>query len=361
MTDDRVLKAEVHRQLLAAPDAFLPADGAPPDRAVLAGHIRRMLAGVVPTLPSDRLEGLTVELLAEVFGLGALEPLLADPAVTEIMVNGPGRAYVERRGVLEAVPFDLDAVAIETIAQRVVAPLGLRLDRAAPVVDARLDDGSRVHVVLPPLAPDGPVLTIRRFAPRVFDLAEFGLDPPTATMLQRAARSGVNVLVAGATSTGKTSLLNTLAGCIDPTERIVTIEDTAELALPQPHVVRLEARPANSEGAGGVSMRDLVRAALRMRPDRIVVGEVRGGEALDLLLALTTGHEGSMCTVHAASARGALRRLATLALLADASVPAAAVDELLASAIDMVVVVERAAGGRRVVRDIVAASNLIAA
>lgn len=347
MTDHRVLKQRVHQRLLGTLDAAERFAGTAPDAAALAPVVRTMLTEAQPLLAPASLDVLVREVLAEVVGLGALEPLLADPTIDEIMVNGPHRAFVERHGRLESVPIDLDAAAIEALAQRIVAPLGLRLDRAAPIVDARLPDGARVHAVLPPLAPDGPVVTIRRFARRRFAPVDFGLDPTATGRLHAAVRRGDSVLVAGATSTGKTSLLNVLAAAIDPTERILTVEDTAELALGQPHVVRLEARPPNAEGAGGCSMRELVRAALRMRPDRIVVGEVRGAEALDLLLALTTGHRGALCTVHAGSARGALRRLATLALLGDDRVPPVAVEELLAAAIDLVVVVERTADGTR--------------
>jgi pilus assembly protein CpaF len=346
MTDTRALKHDVHRRLLASMHDETAA-ATRPEAGALAPVVRRLLVDAQPLLATDVLDVLVEELLADVVGLGPLERLLADTTVDEIMLNGPGRAFVERHGRLEPATLDLDAAAIETIAQRVVAPLGLRLDRAAPIVDARLADGSRLHAVLPPLAPDGPIVTIRRFSRRRFTAADFGLDPLDATQLAETVRSGASVLVAGATSTGKTSLLNVLAGAVDPSERIVTVEDTAELALPQPHVVRLEARPANSEGAGGCSIRDLVRAALRMRPDRIVVGEVRGAEALDLLLALTTGHRGALCTVHAGSAVGALRRLATLAMLGAQQVPAAVVEELLADAIDVVVVLERDASGAR--------------
>jgi pilus assembly protein CpaF len=263
------------------------------------------------------------------------------------MVNGPGRVFVERSGGLEAVPCDLDADTIVRIVQRVVAPLGLRLDRAAPMVDARLPDGSRLHAVLPPLAPDGPCITIRRFAVEALTLADFGLRAAESAFLAALVRAGWNIVVSGATSSGKTTCANALARAIDPVERIVTIEETAELRLRHPHVVRLEARPANAEGVGAVGVRELVRAALRMRPDRLVVGEARGGEAFDMLQALNTGHDGSLSTVHANSPADALARLETLVLLGGVALPLAAVRGQLAAAIDAIVQVARRASGRR--------------
>jgi pilus assembly protein CpaF len=344
---DAELKAVVHRRLLEEP--------VPPsalDRQRLRSIVREQLVSISPVLPVSRLERLTEELVREVDGLGAIEPLLADDAVTEIMLNGPGRAYVERDGRIEAVDLGLDATGVQRIAERVIAPLGLRLDRAAPMVDARLPDGARLHAVIPPLSPDGPCVTIRRFARRALTLADFGVRGHAAGLCAALVRRGANVVVAGATSTGKTTLLNALSALVDPRERIVTIEETAELSLEQPHVVRLEARPANAEGVGAVSVRELVRGALRMRPDRIVVGEVRGAEALDMLQALNTGHDGSLTTVHANSATDALVRLETLALFAGAGLPLPAVRAQLASAIDAVVFVARDANGTRRVIEI---------
>jgi pilus assembly protein CpaF len=264
-------------------------------------------------------------------------------------VNGPGRAYVERRGRLERIDLPLDADAIARLAERVVAPLGLRIDHASPLVDARLADGSRLHAVLPPLAPDGPCITIRRFVARDVGLDAFDVDGEAAVLLEAMVQAGWNLVVAGATSAGKTTLCNALARAIDGDERIVTIEETAELQLPQPHVVRLEARPANAEGVGAVGVRDLVRTALRMRPDRLIVGEVRGGEALDMLQALNTGHDGSLSTVHANSATVALARLATLVCFAGVALPLPAVRAQLAAAIDVVIHVGRGASGRRAI------------
>lgn len=342
--DDRALKTSLHRRLLAEPGAT---GSAMVGRSALRARLEALLADEAPLLGGERAERLLDELIGEVDGLGPLEPLLADPAVSEIMLNGPGRAYVERGGRLEPLDLGLDAGAIVRLAERILAPLGLRLDRASPIADARLPDGSRVHAVLPPLALDGPCVTIRRFRTRAVGLSEFGLGPGPVAFLEAAVACGWNLLVAGATSAGKTTLLNALSAAIDPGERIVTIEETAELRLAQPHVVRLEARPPNAEGMGGVSVRELVRAALRMRPDRIVVGEVRGGEALDMLQALNTGHDGSLSTLHANGPRDALSRLETLVLVAGAGLPLAAVRSQIVSAVDAVVFVRRSPDGTR--------------
>jgi pilus assembly protein CpaF len=344
------LKQRVHARLLGSPSlAELTGPGS--ERAVRTA-VAELLRDEEPLLPAERLEVLVAELTDEIAGLGPLEPLLADDRVTEVMVNGPGRAYVERGGRLEPVPLALDAAGIVRLVERVVAPLGLRLDRASPMVDARLPDGSRVHAVIPPLAIDGPYVTIRRFGPRILPLAAFGLDERARSFLCWCVAAGWNLLVAGGTSAGKTTLLSSLSAAIPDDERIVTIEETAELRLAQSHVVRLEARPPNAEGAGGVSVRDLVRTALRMRPDRIVVGEVRGGEALDMLQALNTGHDGSLSTVHANGAIEAIARLETLVLLAGVGLPLAAVRSQLGAALDAVVFVARRRGGLRRVETI---------
>jgi pilus assembly protein CpaF len=346
--DDRALKERVHRRLVAA-GGIVELDGPGRDVAVRS-HLAELLRDEAPLLAGARHERLLSELTHEVSGLGPLEPILADPEVTEVMLNGPGRAFVERGGRLEPAALDLDAPAIVRVVERVIAPLGLRIDRASPMVDARLADGSRLHAVIPPLAVDGPAVTIRRFGARAVPLEAFGLDGAAAGFLRDAVAGGWNLLVAGGTSAGKTTLLNALSGAIPEGERVVTIEETAELRLRRPHVVRLEARPANAEGAGGVSVRALVRAALRMRPDRIVVGEVRGGEALDMLQALNTGHDGSLSTVHANGLDDALPRVETLVLMAGVGLPLEAVRAQLAAALDAVVFVARHAGqtGRRV-------------
>lgn len=344
------LKQRVHARLLRSPE-LTDLDGpgrAPSVRARLA----ELLRDEEPLLPAARFECLLVELTDEVAGLGPLEPLLAEPDVSEVMVNGPGRAYIERRGRLEAVAFPLDAAGIVRLVERVVAPLGLRLDRSSPMVEARLPDGSRLHAIIPPLAIDGPCVTIRRFGARPVPLDAFGLDDRATSFLRWCVAAGWNILVAGGTSAGKTTLLNALSSAIPEVERVVTIEETAELRLVQPHVVRLEARPPNAEGAGGVSVRDLVRAALRMRPDRIVVGEVRGGEALDMLQALNTGHDGSLSTVHANGATESLARIETLVLLAGVGLPIAAIRAQIAAALDVVVHVARLRDGTRRVQAI---------
>jgi pilus assembly protein CpaF len=348
--DDRALKQRVHRRLVDAGVDAPELDG-PGREPIVRARLAELLRDEAPLLPAARFERLLGELSHEVSGLGPLEPLLADAAVTEVMINGPGRAFVERAGRLEAVELHLDESAIVRLVQRVLAPLGLRLDRSSPLVDARLADGSRLHAVIPPLAVDGPSVTIRRFGARAVPLEAFGLDPTGAGAFLRwaVAAAGWNVLVAGGTSAGKTTLLNALSASIPAGERVITIEETAELRLRQPHVVRLEARPPNAEGVGGVSVRDLVRAALRMRPDRIIVGEVRGGEALDMLQALNTGHDGSLSTVHANGLADALPRVETLVLMAGVGLPLDAVRAQLVAAIDAVVfVARRTGGGRRV-------------
>jgi pilus assembly protein CpaF len=341
---DRSLRSAVHRSLLAS-DGAEALVGA--STAELRSRIAALLALEDLLLDVERRARLVDAVVDDVVGLGALEPLLLDPTVDEIMVNGPGRAYVERAGAIEAVPLHLDDAGILRVAQRILTPLGLRLDRSAPMVDARLPDGSRLHAVIPPLAIDGPCLTIRRFGARHMGLDAFDVRGDADALLRRLVADGANVVISGGTGSGKTTLLNAMAGHLDATERIVTIEETAELRLPQPHVVRLEARPANAEGAGACTVRDLVRAALRMRPDRLVVGEVRGAEALDLLQALNTGHDGSISTVHANGPLDALRRLSTLALFGGVGLPHDAICEQLRASVDVVVQVARAAAGAR--------------
>ena len=344
------VKALVHQRVLSDV-AELDGLGQTEMRARIEGYV----ADADPLIGIEERSNTTDEIVDEVFGLGAIEPLMRDSSVTEIMLNGPGlhRSFVERFGIVEPVSIELDAGAIERIAQRIIAPLGLRLDRSAPIVDARLANGARLQAVLPPLAPDGPIVTIRKFAPRVIDLFEFGLGASAVARLSSALRGGRNVLIAGATSTGKTTFLNALCNCLDERERIVTIEETAELRLAQPHVVRLEGRPANAEGAGAATIRDLLRASLRMRPDRLIIGEVRGGEAVDLLQAMNTGHRGSLSTIHANSATDALSRLETLALIGAPGMPLPAIRSQIASAIDIVVHIERTIEGRRRVREII--------
>lgn len=338
--DDRALLDAVRRRLLRA-----PFDARALDRPQLRAHLEAVLRDEAPLCTAPAAARVLDVLTDEVAGLGPLERWLSDPEVSEVMVNGPGRAYVERAGRIEAVPLDLDAAGIARVAERIVAPLGLRLDRSAPMVDARLPDGSRVHAVLPPLAPDGPCITIRRFVARDVGIEAFDAGR-AAPFLPAMVAAGWNIVVVGATSAGKTTLCNTLARSIDPGERIVTIEETAELRLPQPHVVRLESRPANAEGIGAVSVRDLVRAALRMRPDRLVVGEVRGAEVVDLLAALNTGHEGGCGTVHANSPRDVPARLEALGVAA--GLDRSAVHSQVAAGLRAVVHVTRDGATRRV-------------
>src|SRR3954449_6595587 len=294
--------------------------GAGEDGGDLPGRIRALVDREAGVLSEDRRAELVARIAERAFGLGPLEPLLSDPSVDEIMVSGTAPVWIERRGRLEAtaVRFERETDLRDAI-ERILAPLGRRADEAEPLADARLPDGSRINVVLPPLALDGPALTIRRFRRTGFtpeDLVANGtLTRPLLEFLGRAVRSRCTLLVCGGTGSGKTTTLNALSSFIGADERVVTIEDAAELRLAQPHVVRLEARPPNLEGRGEVTIRRLVRNALRMRPDRIIVGEVRGAEALDMLTALSTGHDGSLCTVHAGSPAEALRRVEGLALV----------------------------------------------
>ena len=288
----------------------------------------------------------------EVLGLGPLEPLLSDRSVSDILVNGSNQVYVERRGKLELtdVRFNNDAHLLNII-DRIVSAVGRRIDESSPMVDARLKDGSRVNAVIPPLALDGPSLSIRRFAVELLsmdDLTRLGtLTADLARVLNAIVTGRLNVLISGGTGAGKTTLLNLLSSFIPETERIVTIEDSAELQLQQPHVVRLETRPPNIEGRGAVTQRDLVRNSLRMRPDRIVIGEVRGGEALDMLQAMNTGHDGSLTTIHANTPRDALGRVENMVSMTGVSFPVKALRAQIASAIDVVIQVERQEDGRR--------------
>lgn len=279
-------------------------------------------------------------------GREAIEPFLRDPSVSEIMVNGPGPVWVERLGRLQATATILDTETIELLIEQTVAPLGRRIDRSSPMVDARLADGSRLNAVVPPVAVDGPYVTIRRFSVRPVPLEDFAPSGVVAA-LRWAVAARCNLVVSGGAGAGKTTLLNALAASIAPGERLVTVEDAAELALASDHVVRLEARPADSDGVASVTIRQLVRNALRMRPDRIIVGEVRGAESLDMLQAMNTGHEGSLSTCHANSPADAMSRLETMVLLDGGAVPLAAVREQIIAAVDMVVHVSRRPDGRR--------------
>ena len=325
--------------------------------AGLDAEVRSLVEREAGSLPDGEREALCRRVLLLATGLGPLEPLLSDPSVDEVMVNGPDEVLVERRGRIErtGVSFGGEAELMHAI-ERILAPLGRRVDEASPLCDARLPDGSRVNVVIPPLALDGPCLTVRRFRHEGYslrELVELGTLPgEVSELLALCVAARAAVLVSGGTGSGKTTTLGALSGAIPGEERIVTIEDAAELRLRQRHVVRLESRPANVEGRGEVTIRQLVVNALRMRPDRIVVGEVRGPEALDMLQALNTGHDGSLTTVHANSPADALRRIETLALMAGVGLPHAAIRDQVASALDVVVHQARLPGGQRVVESV---------
>ncbi len=291
-------------------------------------------------------------LIDDMLGLGPLEPLLADEAVTDIMVNGPKQVYVERRGKLELSDAQFrDNAHVMNVATRIVSRIGRRVDESVPLVDARLEDGSRVNIIIPPLAIDGPSISIRKFAKKTITLdtmaASGSTSPQLSTVLKLAARCRLNILISGGTGSGKTTLLNAMSQMIDHGERVVTIEDAAELQLQQPHVVRLETRPPNLEGNGEITMRDLVKNALRMRPDRIILGEVRGPEAMDMLQAMNTGHDGSMCTLHANRPRQALTRLENMVAMTGIELPARAVRAQIADAVNMIVQVQRMRDGVR--------------
>jgi pilus assembly protein CpaF len=323
----------------------------------LRDAVRELVDAEAVLLGAAAREELVGRIVRDSVGLGPLEALLADPAVEEVMVNGPDRVFVERGGRIEptAVAF-ADEEELRNAIERILAPLGRRVDELSPMVDARLADGSRVNVVIPPLALDGPAVSIRRFGarrPGPAELVELGtIDEGQRRLLERAVRERRSILVSGGTGSGKTTLLNALSSFVDPSERVVTIEDAAELRLQQPHVVRLESRPAGVEGRGEVTIRDLLRNALRMRPDRIVIGEVRGPEALDLLTALNTGHDGALSTVHANSPADALSRLETLALMAGVGLPHGAIAEQVRRGIDLVVHLRREADGARRVTEV---------
>lgn len=346
--------ATVHKKVIAALKNLLATPDA--DRDL----IRRKVVDLVYTLidqegwPLSRTDRQRIagEVLDEILGFGPITSLLNDPEITEIMVNGPHQVYVERYGRLEKTDVAFrDAAHVMRIIEKIVAPVGRRVDESMPMVDARLPDGSRVNVIIPPLALNGPTITIRKFYRErlgINDLIKLGtLTPEMAQFLEACVRGRLNIIVSGGTGSGKTTTLNVLSSFIPADERIVTIEDAAELQLQQEHVVTLESRPPNIEGKGQITIRDLVRNALRMRPDRIIVGEVRGGEALDMLQAMNTGHEGSLSTVHANSPRDALARIETMVLMAGMELPVRAIREQIAAAIDLIVHQSRLKDGSR--------------
>src|SRR2546428_12755533 len=347
------LKTRIHGQLIERLD-LAKLDALP--RELVQQQIRRivedMLALDETPLSRKERDDLVVEIEHETFGLGPIEPLMQDPTVSDILVNGAREIYIERRGKLERtrVTFRDDTHLLQVI-DRIVSAVGRRVDESSPMVDARLPDGSRVNAIIPPLALDGPVLSIRRFAKdplRMADLIEFGtITPALAEILRATVQARLNILVSGGTGAGKTTMLNVLSNAIPNTERIVTIEDSAELQLQQDHVVRLETRPPNIEGQGAVTQRELVRNALRMRPDRIVVGEVRGAEVLDMLQAMNTGHDGSISTVHANSARDSINRLEMMMQMCGFELPSRAMRQQISSALDLIVQTARMSDGTR--------------
>ena len=321
-------------------------------RAEIGEIVQRLFAEDSAPLSLDQRRRIVKEIENEVMGLGPLEPLLADAKIADILINGPKQVYIEKNGKLQLtdVQFNDDNHLVNII-DRIVSAVGRRIDESSPMVDARLKDGSRVNAIIPPLALDGPVMSIRRFGVDLLqmeDLIEFGaLSEEVAKVLRGIVKAKLNVLISGGTGAGKTTMLNVLSGCIPEDERIVTIEDSAELQLQQPHVVRLETRPPNIEGNGEVNQRDLVRNSLRMRPDRIVIGEVRGPEALDMLQAMNTGHDGSLTTIHANTPRDALTRVENMVSMTGINFTSKVLREQIASAINVVIQLSRHEDGRR--------------
>lgn len=330
-----------------------------PDRNQLMARVMTMLNGESTILTSDEREKVIRGVVDRVVGLGPLEPLIEDPAISEIMVNGPDKVFVEREGRIEPAPVTFRSEAqVRQLIDRIVAPIGRRIDESSPLVDARLHDGSRVNAIIPPLAIGGASLTIRKFSRTPFTLGrlvELGTcDQAQANFLAECVRRRVSLIVSGGTGTGKTTTLNALGLEIPKSERLITIEDAAELQLRHPNLVSLESRPPNIEGEGEIPIRSLVRNALRMRPDRIIVGEARGGEAFDMLQAMNTGHRGSLTTLHANSPEDALVRLESMVLMAGFDMPLAAIRRMIGGAIEVVVQLDRLVDGRRVMTHIAA-------
>jgi pilus assembly protein CpaF len=354
-SDERLseLKARIHRRMVERINLAMLEDI---DTESLRSQVRQIISGLVgeEQLPLSEAERSTLEeqIVNETFGLGPIEPLLHDPDVADILVNGPDSVYIERFGRIEPtdIKFDDDEHLMKII-DRIVSRVGRRVDESSPMVDARLADGSRVNAIIPPLSLDGPSLSIRRFGVRTLHLEDLirsgSVSEGMAEICKGAVRARLNMLIVGGTGSGKTTFLNALSAFVPEEERIVTIEDAAELQLLQPHVVRLETRPANIEGKGQITQRDLLRNALRMRPDRIIVGEVRGFEVLDMLQAMNTGHDGSLTTIHANNPRDALHRLETLILLSGVNLPTTAMREQISAALDVIVQVTRMSDGTR--------------
>ena len=357
-TDFTSVKTAIHRKLIQKLNLDRLTDVRREDvRREVSQILETLVVGEMTPMNLQERERLSMEILDEVFGLGPLEPLLADPSVSDILVNTYKRVYVERRGILEATNVQFrDDAHLMTIIDRIVSAIGRRVDESSPMVDARLADGSRVNAIIPPLAVDGPSLSIRRFGhDRLMADDLVRNNTMTSAMLELLAgsvKARLNVLISGGTGAGKTTFLNALSSYISDRERIVTIEDAAELQLHQQHVVRLETRPPNIEGKGAIHQRQLLINCLRMRPDRIIVGEVRGEEALDMLQAMNTGHDGSLTTIHANSPRDAISRLETMVAMASLNIPDSAIRRQIASAIDVVIQVSRLSDGTRKVINI---------
>jgi pilus assembly protein CpaF len=357
-TDFAAVKSAIHRRLIQKLnlDKFTEVNREQVRREV-AQILESLVVGESTPMNLQERERLGQEVLDEVFGLGPLEPLLADPTISDILVNGHKRVYIERRGLLELTNIQFrDDIHLMAIIDRIVSAIGRRVDESSPMVDARLADGSRVNAIIPPLAVDGPTLSIRRFGRdplRAENLIQNNsLTAPMMELLRGCVKARLNILISGGTGAGKTTLLNVLSSNISDRERIVTIEDAAELQLHQEHVVRLETRPPNIEGKGAVHQRQLMINSLRMRPDRIIVGEVRGEEALDMLQAMNTGHDGSLTTIHANSPHDAISRLETMVAMSDLNIPERAIRHQIASAIDVIVQVSRLSDGTRKVINI---------
>ena len=349
------LKTAVHHELIRRMDleklSAIQADETGGRQRLLSIILQLIGEQSAPLSTLDR-DRLAQDILDEVFGLGPLEPLLHDPTVSDILVNTYKNVYVERRGMIEKTDIAFkDEAHLMHIIDKIVSAVGRRIDESSPMVDARLLDGSRVNIVIPPLAVDGPLLSIRRFGSTPLtadDLLRYRtLTPQMLETLRSAVRARLNIVISGGTGSGKTTLLNVLSGYISDAERIVTIEDSAELQIKQEHVARLECRPPNLEGKGAIRQRELVINALRMRPDRIILGEVRGEEALDMLQAMNTGHDGSITTIHANNPRDAIARIETMAMMGSITLPAAAIRAQIASAIDLIVQVSRMSDGSR--------------
>ena len=363
------LKLEIHRRIVDEmnPEEQLVLTRGERSReevtAIITAYCQRVLEDSPLVVPRGERIQIVSDICDEILGLGPIEPLLKNESISEIMVNGPKKIFIEQKGKLHRTNVQFrDDDHLMNIIERILTPLGRRIDESSPLVDARLEDGSRVNIIIPPLSLIGPCVTIRKFsksALAVEDLIRFGtLSEDMATFLRAGVKARLNILVSGGTGSGKTTTLNVLSSFIPPDDRIVTIEDAAELRLQQEHVVTLESRPPNIEGSGAISIRDLVRNALRMRPDRIVVGEVRSGEALDMLQAMNTGHDGSLTTAHANSPRDVLSRLETMVLMAGMEIPVKAIREQISAAIDLIIQQSRIKDGSRKITHITEVQRL---